>query len=138
VGEDTRADRERVVSRRGDTCIFREGLLVFPSVVESAASDTQGVHLGLQAVKRSGFVYPRKAHLDIGVASGFGSIGGSVWSGGQGAAWVLYFDPDLIRSLEEVALEVCGLHVHKRSFHLRSYPNEFGHQRPNRVLRREW
>ena len=39
--EDTRSARLRVASRQGDPSLFREKLLIFPCIVESAASRMQ-------------------------------------------------------------------------------------------------
>ena len=104
---DTQANRERVHSRIGDVCIFREKGLILPVVLESATTDSWGVKLNLQPTERRGFSSPPQGPFRVGFAWGYGSITADrVTCAAQGATWALYFDQELIRSLENLASTV--------------------------------
>lgn len=94
-----------VAARVGQTCVFREKILVYPGIVTAAAGDEWGVVVAVRPIRERGFIYPRVDQVDLTAAWGWGSFGTEEWSGGQGAAWCIYFDDDLLRCLRRIASE---------------------------------
>lgn len=118
--------RATVISRRGQTCIYREKILILPCTLESSIADSWGVRLTLKPIEAKGFLYPLESTLSPSVAWGWGSISDSEWSGGQAGGWTIYFDEDLFRSLKQVALQFSGLETIDRWRRLADHINNWG------------
>ena len=115
--EDCQTVRDEVAASRGQACIFRDGF-----------------YINLRAIERRGFFYPEEGPLCLATAWGHGSIGGSIWPGGQGSNWSPYFDEELVRSLEDVALAGAERDDDKQWLRLKSYLDDYYRQLVARVF----
>lgn len=123
--QDSEVLRAVVERRQGQACLFREKTLIFPCRIDSAISDSWGVRVALVQTPASGFLYPKSPRLNISCAWGWGSIGDREWSGAQGAAWVLYFDETLLRSIKPFASSIAHLKPMERFEQLQDHIHEW-------------
>ncbi len=93
--------RALVRDRAGEACVFREKWLVVLCELSSVDTSDWGVVLRLIDLSRPGFVKRGTRSFSVSAAWEVFSHSRDEWSGYAG--WVVYFDPELIASLEAIA-----------------------------------
>ena len=130
---DIREQVERIERRLRQPCIYREKMLIFPSMV--AATSTRcswlyGVRILIQPnPSKPGFLYPNMP--DFWVTSGNAASPHELdtWRGGY-AGWTLYFDEGLVASLPSVAANCRDFRPEIRWRRLRRHIAEMRHSLP--------